>query len=190
MRTLGILFLVLIVAAASLGLSCLGDEGPRGPTGSVGPQGEQGEQGPTGLQGEQGPAGAAGAQGEPGVQGPEGDKGDKGDPPDPPAGPVVLKDGHSFLVNNGTTDSVSLSLEVGDRLVGSFTASGDIDFWVKDPSGITILARDNRTSQQFALIAATDGVYKLYFRNDTWWFNDYIVTLDATRYPSIQVWAD
>ena len=51
MKKLGTVFLVLVVAAATLGLACQGEEGPQGdvgPQGPVGPAGEQGKPGPKG----------------------------------------------------------------------------------------------------------------------------------------------
>lgn len=205
MKTLIMLLLVLVVAAATLGLACLeGEPGSRGATGPVGPAGEQGDPGPQGEPGSQGSAGATGPVGPPAhewsgtelrFQNPDGSWGDYSDlqgpgAGDPPPTPEVLKDGYSFMVADGSTVSVMLSLQAGDRLVGSFTVdNGDVDFGVRDPFGFKILGRDDISIQEFALIVATDGQHTLYFHND-YWFSDVMVTLDATRYPSIQLWSD
>ena len=103
----------------------------------------------------------------------------------------MLYDDHSFLVNNGETKYAVVALEAGDRLTGSFTVTGgNIDFWVKDPFGFVVLRVDSDvSSEEFALVAATDGDYRLYFYNDAL-ISDYMVTMSATRYPSIKIWAE
>lgn len=184
MRTVSITLLVIVVVAGMLGSGCIqGERGPQGPQGS---QGAQGEAGPAGEQGPQGDQGPQGPQGPQGLQGPQGDPGVAA-----PASPVVLYDDHSFLVNNGETKYAVVALEAGDRLTGSFTVTGgNIDFWVKDPFGFVVLRVDSDvSSEEFALVAATDGDYRLYFYNDAL-ISDYMVTMSATRYPSIKIWAE
>ena len=215
-----LLVLIVVGASLGFGcLADEGPRGPTGAEGAIGPQGEQGEQGekgdipphewngthlrfqnPDGSWGEytdipEGAAGPQGDQGPQGEQGPQGDRGDEGPVGPPGSAPVpdsaeVLKDGYSFLVSNSSTVYVTVSLQLGDRLAGSFTTDGgDVDFWVRDPFSNKVFDVDDTTSQDFALIAATDGDYKLGFWNGML-FSDLMVTLDATRYPSIQLWSD
>jgi len=161
MRSIGVLFLVLMVIAATLGSGCIqGERGPQGPAGPAGPQGPQG------------PAGVC-------------------DCGDLRAGSSIEHDYDAFLVHNGSNEYKYVTAEAGDRIAGSFTSTnGDVHFWLKDPLGFHILGTDGDvTSQDFAVVAAVDGAYAMQFYNDHLW-NDSLVNLDVTVYPSIQVWAD
>jgi len=180
------LLLVLVLLGATLGAGCI--QGDRGRTGLQGPKGDPGDPGgPVGPQGLQGPQGEVGPAGETGTQGPAGvcDCGDltPGDPVD--------YDYAAFLVYNTSNQYKYITVEAGDRITGSFTSTnGDVHFWLKDPLGFYILETDGDvTSQEFAVVAAVDGTYVLRFYNDHWW-NDSLVNLDVTVYPSIVVWAD
>ena len=205
MRIIGILLLVLVLLGATLGAGCI--QGDRGRTGLQGPKGDPGDPGgPVGPQGLQGPQGEVGPAGETGLQGPQGPQGAYGHRgPEGPQGPAgvcdcgdltpddpVDYDYAAFLVYNLSNQYKDIpTVDAGDRITGSFTSTnGDVHFWLKDPLGFYILETDGDvTSQEFAVVAAVDGTYVLRFYNDHWW-NDSLVNLDVTVYPSIVVWAD
>lgn len=69
-----------------------------------------------------------------------------------------------------TTRILTFNLNQGQRFSGSLSISGgsgnDIDFWVTNPVGVTILGL-GRVSQgrQFAFTADRDGGYALHFGN-------------------------
>lgn len=201
MKVLGILFLIIIVIGASVGityalaqqgvLSFAGPEGVAGLQGEQGPQGPAGPQGPEGAQGEQGPEGPQGPQGQKGEDGEKGPKGDTGDIGSPPASQAVLSNS-PYTVGPWGTKYVYISLTRGDYVKGSFSVSGAVlDFCVRDPYGHDVLSwLDNISgSHSFAFIAPTDGSYGLLFSNDDLFTNSVLV-LNVTRYPALQIWAD
>lgn len=117
-----------------------GSKGTRGIQGEVGPIGPEGLQG---VQGEQGDKGSQGPQGDTGLQGKQGIKGDKGD-----TGPQGLPGESSpvwatpitnteYLSGSGWS-TISIHLNVGDRIELGFHFNNNILCSVRDPYGILL----------------------------------------------------
>lgn len=150
------------------------------PQGAAGPQGAQGPQGEQGIQGIQGPAAP---------QGPQGERGDPGEFPSPPSR-EVLYDDHFVTIHYRQRYDVPIPLEAGDLLVVSFTTEwGNLHLRMADPFGFTVIGGYTVASPwQFAIMALWDGEYDLFFVNNT--DSPVNLTLDVTRYPSIQIWGE
>jgi hypothetical protein len=75
-------------------------------------------------------------------------------------------------------------LSEGDKVSGSITVSGgggnDINFYVTDPNGNTILRYDRATQTSFSFTATTTGTYTMHFDNSFSIFSSKSVTLDYT----------
>jgi len=77
----------------------------------------------------------------------------------------------------------TVGLSDGDKVSGSITVSGggnDIDFYVTDPNGNTILRYDRATQTSFSFTASTAGTYTMHFDNSFSIFTSKSVTLDYT----------
>ena len=77
----------------------------------------------------------------------------------------------SILVRDGEQETLTISLQANQKVVGAFNISGSredlIDFWVRDPTGNIIL--DSGTvanGENFTFTANTDGKYILNFENN------------------------
>ncbi len=96
----------------------------------------------------------------------------------------------SYLACAGETFTVppfqqvvrTLSLREGDNVVGSFSVSGgsgnDINFYITDPSGLTILRLDRVTYTSFSFSGGISGPYTMHFDNSFSWVSSKSVTLD------------
>ena len=78
----------------------------------------------------------------------------------------------------------TVGLSEGDKVSGSITVSGgsgnDIDFYVTDSNGNTILRYDRATQTSFSFAASTTGTYTMHFDNSFSIFSSKSVTLDHT----------
>ena len=84
----------------------------------------------------------------------------------------------SILVRDGKQETLTISLQANQKIVGEFNISGSredlIDFWVRDPTGNIIL--DSGTvanGENFTFTANIDGEYTLNFENNLS-YNKYI----------------
>ena len=75
-------------------------------------------------------------------------------------------------------------LDEGDRVSGSITVSGgggnDIDFYVTDPNGHTILRYNRATQTNFSFTASAVGTYTMHFDNSFSILSSKSVTLNYT----------
>lgn len=73
-------------------------------------------------------------------------------------------------------------LAEGEKVSGSINVTGgsgnDIDFYVTDPNGDTILQYDRATQKSFSFTALTTGTYTMHFSNTFSIFSSKSVTLD------------
>ena len=78
----------------------------------------------------------------------------------------------------------TISLDEGDKVSGSINVSGgsgnDINFYVTNPNGDTILTYDRTTQTCFSFTASTAGSYTMHFDNSFTVFSSKTVTLDYT----------
>jgi len=78
----------------------------------------------------------------------------------------------------------TVGLSEGDKVSGSITVSGgtgnDINFYVTDPNGNTILRYDRASQTSFSFTASTTGTYTMHFDNTFSIFSSKSVTLDYT----------
>jgi len=78
----------------------------------------------------------------------------------------------------------TVGLSEGDKVSGSITVSGgtgnDINFYVTDPNGNTILRYDRTSQTSFSFTASTTGTYTMHFDNTFSIFSSKSVTLDYT----------
>ena len=78
----------------------------------------------------------------------------------------------------------TVGLSEGNKVSGSITVSGgsgnDIDFYVTDSNGNTILRYDRATQTSFSFTASTTGTYTMHFDNRFSIFSSKSVTLDYT----------
>ena len=72
----------------------------------------------------------------------------------------------------------TVGLSAGDKVSGG--SGNDINFYVTDPDGNTILRYDRATQTSFSFTASTTGTYTLHFDNSFSWFSSKSVTLDYT----------
>ena len=83
----------------------------------------------------------------------------------------------------------TVGLSEGDKVSGSITVSGgggnDIDFYVTDPNGHTILRYDRATQTSFSFTASTVGTYTMHFDNSFSILSSKSVTLNYTTTKSI-----
>lgn len=88
----------------------------------------------------------------------------------------------SIQVDALSTSMLTVNLKSGQKFSGSLSISGgggnDIDFWVTDPVGATIVNL-GRVSQgsSFEFTANKDGAYTLHFGNTFSWFSSKTVYL-------------
>jgi hypothetical protein len=88
---------------------------------------------------------------------------------------------HTVHVDALSWATVTYNLSNGQRFLGSLSITGggnDIDFWVTDPEGTTILGF-GRVAQgrSFEFTAQKNGAYILHFDNSFSWFTAKTVTL-------------
>jgi hypothetical protein len=88
---------------------------------------------------------------------------------------------HTVHVDALSWATVTYNLSNGQRFSGSLSITGggnDIDFWVTDPEGTTILGL-GRVAQgrSFEFTAQKNGAYILHFDNSFSWFTAKTVTL-------------
>lgn len=78
----------------------------------------------------------------------------------------------------------TVELSEGDKVSGSINVSGgannDINFYVTDPDGATILRYDRATQTSFSFTASTTGTYTMHFDNSFSLFASKSVTLNYT----------
>ncbi len=77
----------------------------------------------------------------------------------------------------------TVGLSEGNKVSGSINVTGggnDIDFYVTDPNGNTILRYDRATQTSFSFTATTTGTYTMHFDNSFSIFSSKSVTLDYT----------
>ena len=90
----------------------------------------------------------------------------------------------TFTVSPLSTVVRTVGLSEGDKVSGSITVSGgtgnDIDFYVTDPNGTTILHYDRATQTSFSFTASTTGTYTMHFDNRFSLLSSKSVTLDHT----------
>lgn len=83
----------------------------------------------------------------------------------------------------------TILLDGGDKVAGSINVSGgsgnDIDFYVTDPNGNTILRYDRATQTSFSFAASITGTYTMHFDNSFSWFSSKSVTLNYSITKSI-----
>lgn len=87
----------------------------------------------------------------------------------------------SFSVDALSWRELTFNLGNGQRFSGSLSIGGggnDIEFWVKDPTGATILNWGRVYSgRSFEFTANKDGAYTLHFDNSFSWFSSRTVHL-------------
>jgi hypothetical protein len=88
----------------------------------------------------------------------------------------------SVTVNPGQQQMLTFNLSSGQKFTGSLSISGgsgnDVNFWITDPQGTTILNR-GRVSQgtPFEFTAQSSGAYTLHFDNSFSVFSSKVVEL-------------
>jgi hypothetical protein len=113
-----------------------GPQGPKGDKGDIGPQGPQGDKGDTGATGPQGPQGDKGDKGDTGATGPQGPQG----PPGPAGSTNVYAKTASVSISPLADDSVDVSCDAGDHVVGGgYDGASDImDVYSNRPTGTVV----------------------------------------------------
>lgn len=83
----------------------------------------------------------------------------------------------------------SVGLSDGDRVSGSISVVGgsgnDVNFYVRDPNGNTVLSYDRVTQTGFSFSASITGTYVMHFDNSFSLLSSKSVTLDYTVTKSI-----
>lgn len=105
--------------------------------------------------------------------------------PTPTPAPQTFSMG--VVVEPGATETVRVPVQPLNRVEGEITVQGgsgnDIDFWITDPSGNTIV-QAGRVSQRrsFSFISSTLGNYSLHLGNTFSLFSNKIVNYSFTIY--------
>ena len=86
--------------------------------------------------------------------------------------PSVYAGSETFTVPQSIEVVRTVGLAEGEKVFGSITVTGgsgnDIDFYVTDPNGNTILRYDRATQTSFSFTASTTGIFTMHFNN---WFS-------------------
>ncbi len=95
----------------------------------------------------------------------------------------------TFTVPPSWQTTRAVSLKEGDSVTGSITVSGgsgnDINLYVTDPNGNTILRYNRATRTSFSFSASMTGTYKMHFDNSFSIISSKSVTLDYSVKTSI-----
>lgn len=100
--------------------------------------------------------------------------------PTPTPSPVSASD--TVVIEPGSVGGVSVRVQTLNRVTGDLTIEGgsgdDIDFWITDPAGNTVLGAGRVSrSHTFSFIAATDGNYQVNLGNTFSLFSNKVVTV-------------
>lgn len=102
---------------------------------------------------------------------------------------VGIARAETFTVPSLQEVTRSLGLVDGDKVSGSISAAGgsgnDINFYVTDPNGNTIIRYDRVTQTSFSFSASMTGTYIMHFDNSFSIFSSKSVTLDYSVTKSI-----
>lgn len=110
-------------------------------------------------------------------------------PPIKSAPPPPVTQQQSFIIAPNQAKTISVAVNVGDRLTGSFTIEGgsgnDVNFSMKDPQGNVVL-NGGRVSNtwQFDFVCGSTGSYQIVFDNRFSIISKKAVTLTTTIYHS------
>lgn len=101
--------------------------------------------------------------------------------------PPPITQQQSFTVAPNQAKTIFVSVNVGDRLTGSFTIEGgsgnDVNFSIKDPSGNTVSSGGRVSgSWQFDFVCASTGSYQILFDNGFSFFSNKAINLTTTIY--------
>ena len=95
---------------------------------------------------------------------------------------IGVANAETFTVSPFQEVTRSLGLNARDKVTGIISVRGgggnDVDFYVTDPNGNTILRRNRVTHTSFSFTASTTGTYTLHFDNSFSWFSSKTVTLN------------
>lgn len=102
---------------------------------------------------------------------------------------VGIVKAETFTVPPSQEVTRSIGLANGDKVSGSLSVVGgsgnDVNFYVTDPNGNTILRYDRATQTSFSFSVSTTGTYTMHFDNSFSWFSSKTVTLDYSVTKSI-----
>ena len=102
---------------------------------------------------------------------------------------VGIAKAETFTVPPFQEYSKSIGLSNRDKVSGSISVVGgsgnDVNFYVTDPNGNTILSYDRVTQTSFSFSASTTGTYVMHFDNSFSILSSKSVTLDYTVSKSI-----
>lgn len=102
---------------------------------------------------------------------------------------VGIVKAETFTVPTFQEVTRSIGLTNGDRVSGTISVVGgtgnDVNFYVTDPNGNTILSYDRVTQTSFSFSASMTGTYTMHFDNSFSWLSSKSVTLDYSVTKSI-----